>query len=110
MNEMLNPNDIVSATFWLMSLAMAGATAFFFFEQRRVADRFKLCLAVMGAVTLISGHPLLPSSRGLGVNGIGVDGLTDSSTGSSPPPCSVFSSASCSEASPPCPRPSSGAC
>ncbi len=54
MDHMLNPNDIVSATFWLMSLAMAGATAFFFFEQRRVADRFKLSLAVMGAVTLIS--------------------------------------------------------
>ena len=52
MDHMLNPNDIVSATFWLMSLAMAGATAFLFFEQRRVADRFKVCLAVMGAVRM----------------------------------------------------------
>lgn len=54
MNEMPGPADVAGATFQLMSLAMAGATVFFFLEQRRVADRWKTCVTVAGVVALIS--------------------------------------------------------
>ena len=54
MDRMLDPADLVGATFWLLSLAMLGATAFFFLEHRRVADRWKICLGVTGVITLIS--------------------------------------------------------
>lgn len=54
MNEMLQPTDIVGATFWLISLAMVASTAFFFLERRRVADRWKTSVTVAGVVTLVS--------------------------------------------------------
>ena len=54
MDKMFQPTDIVSATFWLISIAMVGATAFFFLERRRVADRWKTSVTVAGVVTLIS--------------------------------------------------------
>jgi hypothetical protein len=54
MDKMLQPTDIVSATFWLMSLAMAGAAAFLFLERRRVAHRWTASVTVMGVVTFVS--------------------------------------------------------
>ena len=54
MDEMFDPADLVNSTFWLMSLAMIGATGFFFLEHRRVADRWKICITVTGVVTLVS--------------------------------------------------------
>lgn len=54
MDKMLDPTDIVSATFWLISIAMAAATAFLFLERRRVADRWKAAVTIAGAVTLVS--------------------------------------------------------
>lgn len=53
MDKIFDPTDIVSATFWLIFLAMAGATAFFFLERRRVADRWKAAVTVSGVVTLV---------------------------------------------------------
>ncbi len=54
MDKMLQPTDVVSATFWLLSIAMAAATAFFFLERRRVADRWKTAVTVQGVVALVS--------------------------------------------------------
>ena len=54
MDKMLQPTDIVGATFWLISLAMIAATAFFFLERKRVADRWKAAVTVAGVVTLVS--------------------------------------------------------
>ncbi|MYJ72593.1 MAG: biphenyl 2,3-dioxygenase, partial [Rhodospirillaceae bacterium] len=38
MTKFVDPTDIVGATFWLISIAMAAATVFLLFERRRVAD------------------------------------------------------------------------
>ena len=54
MDKLADPADIVGATFWLISIAMAAATAFFFLERRRVADRWKPAVTVAGVVTLVS--------------------------------------------------------
>lgn len=54
MDKTLQPADIAGATFWLISIAMVAATAFFFLERRRVADRWKTSVTVAGVVTLIS--------------------------------------------------------
>ena len=54
MNEMLQPTDIVGMSFWLMTLAMAGAAFFFFMEQRRAAPRWQAALAVMAVLSLVS--------------------------------------------------------
>ncbi len=54
MNSSFQPNDIVGATFWLLSVAMLASTVFFFLEARRVADRWKPAVTVAGVVTLIS--------------------------------------------------------
>ena len=51
MDKMLQPTDIVGATFWLISLAMIAATAFFFLERKRVADRWKAAVTVAGSDT-----------------------------------------------------------
>lgn len=54
MDNALQPTDIVGATFWLITMAMIGSTAFFFLERRRVADRWKTAVTVAGVVTLVS--------------------------------------------------------
>lgn len=54
MDRVLQPTDIVGATFWLISVAMVASAAFFFLERRRVADRWKTSVTVAGVVTLIS--------------------------------------------------------
>ncbi len=54
MDRMLQPTDIVGATFWLISIAMVASTVFFFLERRRVADRWKTSVTVAGVVTLVS--------------------------------------------------------
>lgn len=54
MNEMVKPTDIVGMSFWLITLAMAGATAFFFLERRRLAPRWQAPVTLLGVVTLVS--------------------------------------------------------
>lgn len=54
MDKTLQPTDIVGATFWLISIAMVAATAFFFLERRRVAARWQPSVTVAGVVTLVS--------------------------------------------------------
>ena len=50
----LNPSDHVAITFWLISMAMEAATAFFFLERDRVAGKWKTSLTVAGLVTGIA--------------------------------------------------------
>ena len=51
---MLNPGDHVAISFWLISMAMVAATAFFFLERDRVAAKWKTSPTVAGLVTGIA--------------------------------------------------------
>ena len=46
-----NPSDPVAITFWLISMAMVAATAFFFLERDRVVGKWKTSLTVAGLIT-----------------------------------------------------------
>jgi bacteriorhodopsin len=50
----LNPNDFVGISFWLISMALVAATAFFFLETQRVAGKWKTSLTVSGLVTMVA--------------------------------------------------------
>ena len=51
---MLQPNDYVGITFWLISISMVAATVFFFLERDRVVGKWKTSVTVAGLVTLIA--------------------------------------------------------
>merc|ERR1712203_1189617 len=51
----LQPNDGVAISFWIISIAMIAATAFFFAESATVAGHWKTSLHVGGLVTLVAG-------------------------------------------------------
>ncbi len=50
----LEPNDFVGISFWLISMALVAATAFFFLETQRVSGKWKTSLTVSGLVTMIA--------------------------------------------------------
>ena len=50
----LTSADPVGMSFWLISMALVAATAFFFIERDRVAGKWKTSLTVSGLVTLIA--------------------------------------------------------
>lgn len=54
MTKMLEPTDFVGVSFWLISMAMVAATAFFFLERGRVSGKWKTSLTVAGLVTGIA--------------------------------------------------------
>ena len=54
MNKLLEPTDFVGVSFWLISMAMVAATAFFFLERGRVAGKWRTSLTVAGLVTGIA--------------------------------------------------------
>ncbi|MFT7405344.1 bacteriorhodopsin-like [Zhongshania sp.] len=54
MTKMLPVNDYVGMSFWLISMALVAATAFFFIERDRVSSKWKTSLTVSGLVTLIA--------------------------------------------------------
>ena len=54
MTENLQANDAVGISFWLISMALVAATAFFFLERDRVSPKWKTSLTVSGLVTLIA--------------------------------------------------------
>ena len=54
MSNNLVSNDYVGMSFWLISMALVAATAFFFIERDRVAGKWKTSLTVSGLVTLIA--------------------------------------------------------
>jgi bacteriorhodopsin len=50
----LQPNDFVGISFWLISMALVASTAFFFLETQRVSGKWKTSLNVSGLVTLVA--------------------------------------------------------
>ena len=54
MSYNLTSADPVGMSFWLISMALVAATAFFFIERDRVAGKWKTSLTVSGLVTLIA--------------------------------------------------------
>jgi bacteriorhodopsin len=50
----LQSGDYVGMSFWLISMALVAATAFFFLERDRVSGKWKTSLTVSGLVTLIA--------------------------------------------------------
>merc|ERR1712176_565729 len=51
----LSPHDGVAISFWIISIAMMGATVFFFAEASTVHSHWKTSLHVGGLVTLVAG-------------------------------------------------------
>jgi len=51
----LQPNDGVAISFWIISIAMIAATAFFFAEAGTVKSHWKTSLHVGALVTLVAG-------------------------------------------------------
>ena len=54
MNQTLLPADVVGGSFWLLSVAMIGATIFFLLERNKVADRWHTTMTLLGVVMLVS--------------------------------------------------------
>ena len=54
MTNNLASGDYVGMSFWLISMALVAATAFFFLERDRVDGKWKTSLTVSGLVTLIA--------------------------------------------------------
>ena len=52
--ENLQQDDFVGISFWLISMALVAATAFFFMETQRVSAKWKTSLVVSGLVCLIA--------------------------------------------------------
>jgi bacteriorhodopsin len=50
----LKSNDFVGVSFWMISMALVAATAFFFLETQRVSGKWKTSLTVSGLVTLVA--------------------------------------------------------
>ena len=50
----LKATDYVGVSFWVISMALVAATAFFFLEIQRVAPKWKTSLTVSGLVTLVA--------------------------------------------------------
>merc|ERR1719464_306522 len=51
----LNPNDPVAISFWIVSMAMIAATAFFMWESCSISYHWKTSMNVGSLVTLIAG-------------------------------------------------------
>ena len=50
----LKADDPVGVSFWVISMALVAATAFFFLEIQRVAPKWKTSLTISGLVTLVA--------------------------------------------------------
>lgn len=50
----LKPDDFVGVSFWVISMALIAATAFFFLEIQRVSPKWKTSLTVSGLVCLVA--------------------------------------------------------
>jgi bacteriorhodopsin len=50
----LKSDDFVGISFWLISMALVAATAFFFLETQRVSGKWKTSLTVSGLVTMVA--------------------------------------------------------
>ena len=54
MDYMLQPEDFVGVTFWIISVSMVASTAFFFLEANSVSKHWQTSVRVAGLVTLIA--------------------------------------------------------
>lgn len=54
MNPALNSADVVGGSLWLLSLAMTGATFFFFAERRKAPHAWQTAITLVGVVMVIS--------------------------------------------------------
>ena len=50
----LQPTDFVGISFWVISMCMVAATAFFFLETNNVSGKWKTSLALGGLVCLVA--------------------------------------------------------
>jgi bacteriorhodopsin len=50
----LKSDDFVGVSFWIISMALVAATAFFFLETQRVSPKWKTSLTVSGLVTMVA--------------------------------------------------------
>jgi len=50
----LKSSDFVGVSFWVISMALVAATAFFFLEIQRVSPKWKTSLTISGLVTLVA--------------------------------------------------------
>ena len=50
----LDPADPVGITFWIISIAMVAATAFFFLESLRFSGKWRTSMVVGGLVTMVA--------------------------------------------------------
>lgn len=50
----LKSDDVVGISFWIISMALVAATAFFFLETQRVTPKWKTSLTVSGLVTMVA--------------------------------------------------------
>jgi bacteriorhodopsin len=50
----LKSNDFVGISFWVITMALVAATAFFFLETQRVQGKWKTSLTVSGLVTMVA--------------------------------------------------------
>ena len=50
----LKSDDLVGISFWIISMALVAATAFFFLETQRVTPKWKTSLTVSGLVTMVA--------------------------------------------------------
>ena len=50
----LDPTDGVGISFWVITMAMVAATAFFFLETQRAEGKWKTSLVVAGLVTMVA--------------------------------------------------------
>ena len=53
-SSVLEQDDFVGISFWVISMALVAATAFFFLERDRVSAKWKTSLTVSGLVTLVA--------------------------------------------------------
>jgi bacteriorhodopsin len=52
--SVLKSDDFVGVSFWMISMALVAATAFFFLETQRVTAKWKTSLTVSGLVTMVA--------------------------------------------------------
>lgn len=53
-DSVLEKDDFVGISFWIISMALIAATVFFFLERDRVSPKWKTSLTVSGLVTLVA--------------------------------------------------------
>ena len=73
---MLAQDDFVGISFWIISMGMLAATAFFFMERNTVAPGWKTSVTVAGLVTGIAFMKAIPVTRPATVTDVFQPGAT----------------------------------